>query len=40
VVDAINQIEAKRGGVMPGKVDTGFPSGVATREKANAGPKA
>ena len=34
VVDAINQIEAKR--ATPGKVDTGFPSGVAT--KADAAP--
>ncbi len=27
VVDAINQIEAKRAGAAPGKVGTGFPSG-------------
>jgi NifU-like protein involved in Fe-S cluster formation len=34
VVDAINQIEAKRGGgATPGKVETGFPSGAATKEK-------
>jgi len=41
VVDAINQIEAKRG-ATPGKVDTGFPSGVATSEKTTngGGPKA
>src|SRR6476619_3057740 len=37
VVDAINQIEAKRGGAAPGKVEPGFPSGVATNEKANGG---
>ena len=30
VVDAINQIEAKRAGAAPGKVDAGFPSGAAT----------
>src|SRR5437016_14541691 len=30
VVDAINQIEAKRAGTTPGEVSTGFPSGVAT----------
>ena len=32
VVDAINQIEAKRG-AAPGKVDTGFPSGAATKKR-------
>src|SRR5437016_13360929 len=33
VVDAVNQIEARRG-AAPGKVDTGFPSGAATKEVA------
>ena len=33
VVDAINQIEAKRG-AAPGKVGTGFPSGAATEKTA------
>ena len=33
VVDAINQIEAKQG-ATPGKVESGFPSGVATNKKA------
>jgi NifU-like protein involved in Fe-S cluster formation len=33
VVDAIGQIEAKRG-AAPGKVATGFPSGAATKEAA------
>ena len=32
VVDAINQIEAKRE-AAPGKVGTGFPSGVATNAR-------
>ena len=36
VVDAINQIEAKRG-ATPGKTGTGFPSGVATKAEAAPG---
>ena len=36
VVDAINQIEAKRGGATAGKVDTGFSSGVATKSNTAA----
>jgi hypothetical protein len=40
VVDAINQIEAKRGEASPGKVETGFPSGIPTKDTNGGGPKA
>jgi NifU-like protein involved in Fe-S cluster formation len=36
VVDAINQIEARRG-ATPGKAGTGFPSGAATKAEAAPG---